>query len=155
MSWITEVRSLHGEPAVERMHVQLGKSMRSVWVWFIDGVNHNVSIERLHASQWTARVSSAEGTVTWTGPNEPADQMVRALCTTAGLLPPAPPPVPHNTADLIRMIKRHGQLCALGAVQLAAGDMAGAGITEVQAADLATRIEQRLTGTLAAEAVNV
>lgn len=57
-------------------------------------------------------------------------------------------------AELLAMIRRHGELCALGAVQLAKGDTAGAGATEVEAAGLADQIEERLTRVRTGESVN-
>lgn len=85
---------LAGEP------VRLRDKIRMVWVWFVDGQNFNLAIDR--ANLWTVRCSGPAGWVQWTGKiGQPlTDGQLRGVAVAAGLL--GPPPVPVQVRGLAR-----------------------------------------------------
>lgn len=97
-AWLAEINAVLGPPRVavpDETRIS-GGAYRRCWVWFPNGRNHNVGIDRTPGG-WTATASGARGQAEWSGRTEPTDDDMLALCRLAGVIPTERVPVADYT----------------------------------------------------------
>lgn len=85
-TWLEDVTAKLGRPSfAQPVEVQFGYLSRRCWVWFVDGGNHNVAIER-HGRGIVIRAATPHRRCELYTQQEPTDLEIRTACVFVGLL---------------------------------------------------------------------
>lgn len=86
--WLDELNAKYGEPRIAYPDpVNLGDRQRECWVWFPDGQNHNVGIDKLRDC-WkvSAGAPRRRAELEVRGQDRPSDAEIRGVLVAAGML---------------------------------------------------------------------
>lgn len=85
-TWLEAVTARLGEPSIAVAdEVNLGDLRRRCWVWFVDGENHNIAVDRKGPLLHVQAGAPHRRCGLWTT-SEPTDEEMRVACRYVGLL---------------------------------------------------------------------